>query len=84
MSIRLPRSSSPVISAERDRQVRQIDQHVHDEKAAHDPLLDVLNIDAALGHVSRKLRDDALLVLSQHADDRQYRLRHEKSPYERA
>ncbi len=54
---------------EAGRELFQIDEHVHDEEAANDALLDVLDIDAALGHVGRELRDDAFLVFSENADD---------------
>ena len=57
-----------------DRQVLEVDQHVHDEEPADDALLDVLDVDAALGHVRGELRDDALLVFPQHADDGEDRL----------
>ena len=41
-----------------DGQILQIDQHVHQEKPAHDALLDVLDIDPPLGHVGGELRND--------------------------
>jgi len=43
------------------------------EEAADDALLDVLDVDAALGHVRGELRDDPLLILPQHANDSQNR-----------
>ena len=49
----------------------EIDQHVHEEKPADDALLDVLDVDAALGDIGRELGDDPLLVLAQNADDGQ-------------
>ena len=64
-----------------DGQVLEVDQHVHQEEPADDALLDVLDVDAALGHVGGELGDDALLVLAQHADDRQYGLSHEGLRY---
>jgi hypothetical protein len=50
---------------QRDADILDIDQHVHDEKAADDALFNVLDIDAALGHVRGELRDDPLLVFPQ-------------------
>ena len=52
-----------------DADVLEVHQHVHQEEATHDALLDVLDVDAALGHVGGELRDDPFLVFPQHADD---------------
>jgi hypothetical protein len=54
-----------------DRHVLEVDEHVHQEEPADDVLLDVLDVDAPLRQVRRELRDDALLVLPEDADDRQ-------------
>ena len=44
--------------------------HLHSERRQKKiALLDVLDVDAALGHVGGVLRDDPLLVLPQDADD---------------
>ena len=51
-------------------QIGQIDEHVHDEMPADDALLDVFDIDAALGHVRGELGNHAFLVLADDADDR--------------
>ena len=56
--------------------VLEVDQHIHDEEAADDALLDVLDVDAAFGDVGRELRDDAFLILAQNANDSQDGMRH--------
>jgi hypothetical protein len=55
----------------------EIDEYVHEEEAANDALLDVLDVDPTLGHVSGELRDDAFLVFPQNTHNCHHRLRHE-------
>ncbi len=43
-------------------EVFEIDQHIHDEEPADHALLDVFDIDAALGHVGGELRDHPFLI----------------------
>ena len=50
---------------EGDGHVFEIDEHVHDEQAADDVLLDVFDVDAALGEIGCEARDDALLVFAE-------------------
>ena len=68
---------APTVSADgktdqfvqRQRGVRDVDQHVHKELAAHNALLDVLDVDFLLSEVGADPGDDALLVASEDADD---------------
>ena len=75
---RRPSSSNPVISADRSMvMVLEIDASMpssFQKEPVHNPLLNVFDVDAAFGQVCRKLRNNALLVLPQHADDSQYGL----------
>jgi hypothetical protein len=57
-------------------EVLEIDEHVHDEKATDDALLDVFDIDAALGDIGGELGNDAFLVFTENADDGENGLRH--------
>ena len=50
-------------------EVLEIDEHVHDEEAADDALLDVFDVDAAFGDVGGELGNDAFLVFAEDADD---------------
>ena len=50
-------------------QIGQIDEHIHHEKSVMDSLANVFNVDATVGHISGKLRDNALLIFSKHADN---------------
>ena len=51
------------------REVGEVDEHVHDEQAADDALLDVLDVHAALGQVGGELRDGTFLVATEHGND---------------
>ncbi len=63
-----------------DADLPDINEHVHEEEAPDDALLDVFDVDAAFGHVGGELRDDPFLVLTQNADDGQDGLRHDQAP----
>lgn len=47
----------------------EVDEHVHDELAMDDLLVDIEDVDAVFGHVGGEAGDDAFLVSADDADD---------------